>query len=376
MKHRSMLFGCLFILALAVVYLQPVFYQHASDTPFVSENPVKAPTTMNYETIKADGLANAIGEPVSDFEEDYGLPVRTYRTGYDFEVRVYNQLDDQQYIEINTDGESVQAIKVIGEGGSSLTPFTMGMTMAELTDLTMIYPNFSLKQNDRTVSFELMESDMNYRPLVAFDNGTFAVLFFDHITAKLQAISYLDQSTLLKLAPYPLTEGERPLFQTSQTISAEQAALDKGTLAFVIIEKMRGIQQLDTYSANLDAQKEASTLLQEVTESSADHLTSQRIHSYQKALSSEKTSNFNLTTEEWQELLQDQDITATATIFEAPVYDPTFSILSWFSDPATADRLSHDAAEKIGIAFSQENMVVLVQEQEETEASTTDDIQQ
>jgi len=92
-------------------------------------------------------------------------------------------------------------------------------------------------------------------------------------------------------------------------------------------------------------------------------------------LSSEKTSNFNLTTEEWQELLQDQDITATATIFEAPVYDPTFSILSWFSDPAAADRLSHDAAEKIGIAFSQENMVVLVQEQEETEASTTDDIQ-
>jgi len=218
----------------------------------------------------------------------------------------------------------------------------MGMTLSELTELTMIYPNFSLKQNDRTVSFELMEEDMNYRPLVAFDNGTFAVLFFDHITAKLQAISYLDQSTLLKLAPYPLTEGERPLFQTSQTISAEQAALDKGTLAFVIIEKMRGIQQLDTYSANLDAQKEASTLLQEVTENSADHLTSQRIHSYQKALSSEKTSNFNLTTEEWQELLQDQDITATATIFEAPVYDPTFSILSWFSDPATADRLTQD----------------------------------
>lgn len=376
MKHRGILFGCMFILALAVVYLQPVFFQHASDSSFFSENPVKAPTTMNYETIKADGLANAIGEPVSDFEEDYGLPVRTYRTGYDFEVRVYNQLDDQQYIEINTDGESVQAIKVIGAGGSSLTPFSMGMTLTELTDLTMIYPNFSLKQNDRTISFELMEEDMNYRPLVAFDNGTFAVLFFDHVTSKLQAISYLDQTTLLKLAPYPLTEGERPLFQTSQTISPEQAGLDKETLSFVIIEKMRNVQMLETYSSNLDTQKEAAALLTEFTENISDHITSQRIHSYQKALSSEKTSNFNLTTDEWQELLADQEITATATIFEAPVYDPTFSILSWFSDPAMADRLSHEGPEKIGIAFSEENMVVLVQEQEEeTEASTTNDIQ-
>ncbi|OTN76293.1 hypothetical protein A5886_001370 [Enterococcus sp. 8G7_MSG3316] len=376
MKHRGMLFGGLFILALAVVYLQPVFFQHASDTSFLSENPIKAPTTMNYETIQASGLAEAIGEPVSDFEEDYGLPVRTYRTGYDFEVRVYNQLDDQQYIEINTDGESVQSIKVIGDGGSSLAPFTMGMSLAELTDLTMIYPNFSLKQNDRTVSFELMEEDMNYRPLVAFDNGTFAVLFFDHVTATLQGISYLDQATLLKLAPYPITEGERPLFQTSQTISADQAGLDKETLAFVIIEKLRNLQMLETYSANLETQKEAATLLAELTDNISDHLTSQRIHSYQKALSSEKTSNFNLTNDEWRELLNDQDIKATATIFEAPVYDPTFSILSWFSDPATADRLSHETLEKIGIAFSQENMVVLVQEQEEeTEASTTNDIQ-
>ena len=73
----------------------------------------------------------------------------------------------------------VQAIKVIGQGGTHpYAPFSIGMTMTDLTELTMIYPNFTLSQNDRSVRFELMEQDMNYRPLVAFDNGTFAVLFF------------------------------------------------------------------------------------------------------------------------------------------------------------------------------------------------------
>ena len=375
MKRRGLLFCGLFVLALIIVYLQPVFMQNASDSRMTIETPIKAPTTMNYEPIAAQGLAELIGEPVSDFEEIYGLPVQTYRSGYEFEIRVYNQLDDQQYVEINTDGESVQAIKVIGAGGSSLAPFAMGMTLTDLTELTMIYPNFTLTQNDRTISFELMEEDMNYRPLVAFDNGTFAVLFFDQETAQLQAITYLDQTTLLKLAPYPLTEGERPLFQVSQTIDQAQADLEKETLAFVIIDKLRNQIGLESFVQDTQTHQDAVGLLADLTNNLSDHLTSQRIHSYQRALSSEKTSNFVLTNDEWQELLAAKELEASASIFEAPVYDPTFTILSWFSNPRFTERLTHEQSEKIGIAFSEANMVVLVQEDVEgTEDSTSDDL--
>lgn len=375
MKRRGLLFCGLFVLALIIVYLQPVFMQNASDSRMTIENPIKAPTTMNYEPIVAQGLAEMIGEPVSDFEEVYGLPIQTYRSGYEFEIRVYNQLDDQQYVEINTDGESVQAIKVIGAGGSSLAPFTMGMTLTDLTELTMIYPNFTLTQNDRAISFELMEEDMNYRPLVAFDNGTFAVLFFDQETTQLQAVTYLDQTTLLKLAPYPLTEGQRPLFQVSQTIDQAQANLEKETLAFVIIDKIRQQIGLETFSQDTQTHQEAAGLLFDLTNNLSDYLTSQRIHSYQRALSSEKTSNFVLTNDEWRELLADKELEASASIFEAPVYDPTFTILSWFSNPRFAERLTYEQSEKIGIAFSEANMVVLVQEDVEgTEDSTSDDL--
>jgi uncharacterized protein YkwD len=376
MKRRGILFGCIFILALFVVYLQPVFFQNVSDSRPLSDNPVKAPTNLNYEPIKADGLATAIGEPISDFEEEFGSPIRTYRTGYDFEVRVYNHLDDQQYLEINTDGESVQAIKVIGEGGAALTPFSIGMTMTDLTEITMIYPNFSLQENNRSVSFELMEQDMNYRPLVAFDNGTFAVLFFDQATSKLVAVTYLDQSTLLKLSPYQLTEGELPIFQESKTVDQETAAEEKETLAFVIIEKIRARNNLESFGMALDTHNQAKELVQEITENLADHLTSQRIHTYQKALTSERTNNFTLTQDEWQDILKDREITVQTAIFEAPVYDPTFTILSWNSDQVIYNALSSEQSDKIGIAFSKENMVVLIQEDEnkQIEDSTADDL--
>ncbi|WP_291292020.1 CAP-associated domain-containing protein [Enterococcus sp.] len=375
MKRRGVLFCCMFILALVLVYLQPVFFQPVSHSRPVLDNPVKAPTNLNYEPIKADGLAKAIGESLSDFEEEFGSPIRTYRTGYDFEVRVYNHLDDQQYLEINTDGESVQAIKVIGQGGASLAPFSIGMTMTDLTEITMIYPNFTLKQNDRSVSFELMEQDMNYRPLVAFDNGTFAVLFFDQTNSELVAVAYLDQATLLKLSPYQLTEGELLTFQESQTVDQETADLEKETLAFVIIEKVRNQKGLESMGMSLDTHKEAKELVQEITNNLSDHLTSQRIHAYQKALTSERTSNFTLTPEEWRDILKEKEIDTTSTIFEAPVYDPTFTILSWYSDPTIYPALSNQT-QKIGIAFSKENMVVLIQEDENehTEDSTSDDL--
>lgn len=239
----------------------------------------------------------------------------------------------------------------------------------------MIYPNFTLTQNDRAISFELMEEDMNYRPLVAFDNGTFAVLFFDQETAQLQAVTYLDQTTLLKLAPYPLTEGQRPLFQVSQTIDQAQANLEKETLAFVIIDKIRQQIGLESFSQDTQTHQEAAGLLFDLTNNLSDYLTSQRIHSYQRALSSEKTSNFVLTNDEWRELLADKELEASASIFEAPVYDPTFTILSWFSNPRFAEHLTYEQSEKIGIAFSEANMVVLVQEDVEgTEDSTSDDL--
>lgn len=49
--------------------------------------------------------------------------------------------------------------------------------MQDLTKITTIYTNFTFEYHDTEVGIELMEEDMNYRPLIAFDNDTFAILF-------------------------------------------------------------------------------------------------------------------------------------------------------------------------------------------------------
>ena len=159
-------------------------------------------------------------------------------------------------------------------------------------------------------------------------------------------------------------------------MNQETAALEKETLAFVIIQKMRDQKELESFGMALDTHSEAKDLLQEITENLSDHLTSQRIHAYQKALTAERTSTFTLTQEEWQDILKEKEISTVSSIFEAPVYDQTFTILSWYSDPSVYNVLSNQTPEKIGIAFSKANMVVLIQEDENehTEDSTSDDL--
>ena len=81
MKRRGLLFCGLFVLALIIVYLQPVFMQNASDSRMTIENPIKAPTTMNYEPIAAQGLAELIGEPVSTLKKSTGFQFKRIALG-------------------------------------------------------------------------------------------------------------------------------------------------------------------------------------------------------------------------------------------------------------------------------------------------------
>ena len=68
--------------------------------------------------------------------------------------------------------------------------------MQDLTKITTIYTNFTFEYHDTEVGIELMEEDMNYRPLIAFDNDTFAILFFDQTTNGLFSVVYLDKDSL------------------------------------------------------------------------------------------------------------------------------------------------------------------------------------
>ncbi|GMA54653.1 hypothetical protein GCM10025857_60100 [Alicyclobacillus contaminans] len=58
-------------------------------------------------------------------------------------------------MEVNTEDEVITSIKYLGEDDEKIEPFNFGMTMDELAKITMIYPNFTIEQDDQTIDLEL-----------------------------------------------------------------------------------------------------------------------------------------------------------------------------------------------------------------------------
>ena len=362
---RGCLFGGLLILALGIVYFQPVFFPQKAPEPrhSVTQNSADGiPTTMNFEPIPAQGYAKFIGEPVKTFAERFGEPVKTFSSGYGYTVSLY-PTKGEEYVEVNSEKGKVTAIKITGKEAGDLEPFSIGMKMSELSQLTMIYPNFTLSYGKEDITLELMEEDMNYRPLIAFDNDTFAVLFFDQANSQLFAAAFVDQETLLKLAPYQIVSGKAPSFQET-TDDWAKIDFEKAQNSLQLLNILRNFDQLPAYFSNPQAEDQAETLLADFLEKPEDILQDDRLDDYHNVVSKENRQPFLLSTDEWNRLLQKHEITKAQGIFELPTYDPTFQLLTYYSDPYLHPKFSREEPETASIAISKENMVVLLQEQE------------
>ena len=59
-----------------------------------------------------------------------------------------------------------------------------------------------------------------------------------------------------------------------------------------------------------------------------------------------------------------------AGIFQEPVYDSTFTILSWFSDPQYDSYFAESETTELGVAFSNEGVLVLLEKRPENRQIT------
>ncbi|MGX7162730.1 CAP-associated domain-containing protein [Enterococcus massiliensis] len=363
MKRGGLFIG-LFLLALSVVYLQPVFFPQSPSKPrqSVTTSVDGIPTTMNYEPIKAQGYATSIGMTVKAFNQQFGAPIKSYPSGYGETVSLYPALEEE-YLEVNSKNGKITMVKTTGTAAKNLEPFAMGMTMSELSQLTMIYPNFLLEYQKESISLELMEEDMNYRPLIAFDNGSFAVLFFDQANSKLFAAAFVDEETLLKLAPYQVVDGNLPSFVEE---ADDWAPIDhaKSENSFVLLNLLRGMDQLPEYQSDFDLQQSSEKLLKDFLETPQEFLNEERLAIFEDVKEKRNLQPFFLSSEEWGKILQEHKIEKAQGVMEFPVYDPTFQLLTYYSDPYLHTKFFRDDSEGIAVAISKENMVVLLQERE------------
>jgi hypothetical protein len=83
-------------------------------------------------------------------------------------------------------------------------------------------------------------------------------------------------------------------------------------------------------------------------------------------MAGQESDHFILTDEEISGLLQANALTQSSGYLEMPVIDPTFTILSWYSNSFLHQKYMQEKEESLGVAFSKETMLVLLQEKQTT----------
>ncbi|EOT29743.1 CAP-associated domain-containing protein [Enterococcus saccharolyticus] len=367
MKHRGILFSVIFIGCIFLLYMYPVWFPQVSSDPSNKNEIRREPpaTSWNYEPIATDGFAKWIGQKLADFETVYGNPEEVYSSGFSFVIHRYT-IDDQTYVEVNTEDKRITSIKFLGKENDTIAPFRFGMTMNELAKITMIYPNFTLNYEGKTIAFELMEDDMNYRPLIAFDNRTFAILFFSQKKGEssLYSVMYLDKETLLKLAPYQVTDGVSPRFTTEETADWEVINQNKQEQSKYLFQFLRNYDRLPEFILDAKNQMLGEQILGGFFAKTEEFLTTERTQQLKRIQNGTEDGRFTLSRTEMEDVLKEFSTDTANVYLELPVYDPMFTILTWYSTPYLHTRFMHQEPESLGIAFSKENVVVLLQQLE------------
>ncbi|MGK0550561.1 CAP-associated domain-containing protein [Enterococcus faecalis] len=360
MKH-FWIFVAVFLCVLTIGYLEPVFFPAKKPrviTPSTQQPPIHQ--ALPHEELKTEGYATFIGKKINSFTKIYGQPQKKIITAMNYTVWVYEK-PAQEYLEANVANDRILSIKVF-DPSKGTAPFKIGMQLPELSGLMTIYSDFAFRYQEKNYQIELSEEDMNYRPLVAFDNGTFAILFFAVGTGQLIGIDYVDPATLLTVMPYQLNAGELVSIETSEQQAT--AAIDQGTQAAKVLNLLETKEGHEPFRIEVGTQAEAEHLSHYFAQNSETVLSADRQAAFLEMKENQAALYpFALTSEEFAQLCKQSKLPLTepSGLYQEPIYDSSFTMLSWFSDQANYGRLSRPESETLGVAFSKENMLVLLQ---------------
>ncbi|WP_159721666.1 CAP-associated domain-containing protein [Enterococcus sp. CSURQ0835] len=365
---RAIGFISIFLCVLIGYYIQPILFPPATPTvKKIPEQPLRH-HALKYEQIPATGFAPFIGQSVAQFEQTFGLAEKSEPSGFFFETRFYSLATGR--LAVNSEEGVVVGINVVAKSEPKVAPFTFGMTNEQLFANMNLSANFGVTYDEEPVAIVLSEDDMRARPLIAFNNQSFAILFFDAQTKKLAAITYLDLEMLLRLMPYQINSGN-PLSYRMQDTSQDWQQIDQTTQVHLteLIDAYRQTKRLPKNQQTAGAETASHQLLQNFLQQPAAVLSKSRLEEWQMDQTAHLVNDdFYLTPAEFKKLAQTEKIKYQAGFFYSPVIDPFFSFYYWCSEPAQV-ALFNGRAENLAVAVDQQNVLVLKQEFEETKGS-------
>lgn len=196
----------LFLIFMWFAYFSPYFGPENSkknEAPATKQSTQIDQNSIDMTTLEANGLAQYIGQEFSTFEAEYGQPERIDATAYGYQSYIYAK-DSQKYLQVGVKDKKIVTIYALGTA-LDIAPFQMNMYLDDLYSIVTVVPEVTFKYEDNTYELELTEEDMNYLPLIRFDNKSFASLEIDSQTNQVVSIRYFDKETLLRVAPYDVS---------------------------------------------------------------------------------------------------------------------------------------------------------------------------
>lgn len=316
--------------------------------------------SVPYYELNTTGMANFIGKTEDQFLKEHPNPKKTWKSYYNTKWLVYgDSLKDYYQVEIKN--HVVSSIFVIGNQLDS-TPFSMDMNLVDLAEITTIFSNFNFEYGDEKYEVELTEDDMNYRPLVAFNNGTFAVLHINQGNGKLMAIRYLDKHTLLSIMPYQMDQ-ENKVQQTLATNlpNWEQVNFDNQQQLITILNLLREKEKKKSYLPDSQLEVGARNALTKLSQKPESFINEpERLDSLKKvSVNQFDSSPFILNNKEMSKLMKDVDLNNKEThgIFYAPVVDVPFMMTNWYGSRIYHEELTHKKDKTIGLTFEKQTVM-------------------
>ncbi len=369
-------FVLLFLGFMMLAYALPVIFpKEEKATPVSPEEKTDVTvshTSFPYGELNAIGFAQYIDQPTEEFTKVYGEPIEIQQTalGYDWWILGENQHD---YLQVAVKNNKIASIFALGDELLN-DPFEVGMDLSDISEITTIYPNFDFDKKEVNYRIELSEEDMNYRPLVAFDNGSFAILHLTQETGKLIGVRYLNKATLLRLMPYQLNEGELTDKVVDEETDWQLVNSDSQRQLQSILTILRQRGKYEPYDYPKDLTEATQKALTRFMNDPGKILSKERLVEWQAHENRyEFNQPFRLTTEEFTKVLEADGINAKDLhgILYTPSYDVPFLMMTWYSEALSQSQFTHKKDREVGIAFYRDVVLFVFSERPLDTVNTT-----
>lgn len=366
-------FSLLLIAFILIVYAEPIVFpnKEVSTTikPVEEADVTVSHTSFPYGEIRATGVANYIGKKPQELTKLYGESLEIQETDLGYEWWILGE-NDEDYVQVAVRDNKISSVFVLGKNIDA-EPFKLGMSLTDIAEVTTIYSNFDFDYKNSHYKLELSEEDMNYQPLVAFDNGTFAILHLDQSTGELLGIRYLNKEVLVNLMPYQLNEGTIELVAYSRDTNWEIINDDRERQLQTILNLLRQRNGLKPYVYQPELKRLAEKSLAQFIANPHKILTEdERLADWENE-ESHHTFNepFSLNQKEFDKLLTTSKIGTEGIrgLVYTPNYDVPFLALSWYSESVYKPQFVHENDSGVAAIFADNIVLLLFAEREMSE---------